>query len=99
MKEYSIQVITAVVISKAAEKELRKVPKHVQVNFFTWLDAVAAEGLESVRKVPGYHDEPLAGPRKGQRSIRLSKGYRAIYKIEGSTAKLVRVLEVNEHEY
>jgi hypothetical protein len=49
MKEYSIQVITAVVISKAAEKDLRKVPKHVQVNFFTWLDAVAVEGLESVR--------------------------------------------------
>ena len=92
-------MITAVVISRAAEKDLRKVPKHVQVNFLTWLDAVAVEGLESVRKVPGYHDEPLAGPRKGQRSIRLSKGYRAIYKIEGSTAKLVRVLEVNKHEY
>ena len=65
---------------------------------FTWL-AVSVEGLESVRKVPGYHDEALAGTRTGQRSIRLSKGYRAIYKIEGSTAKLVRVLEVNKHEY
>jgi proteic killer suppression protein len=99
MKKYNVQEMTAVVISKGAEKDLRKTPKHVQVNFFTWLDAVAIEGLESVRKVPGYHDEPLAGPRKGQRSIRLSKGYRAIYKVDGSTAKLVRVLEVNKHEY
>jgi len=98
-KEYTEGVITTVVVTKAAEKDLRRLPKHVRVNFFTWLDAVAVEGLESVRKVPGYHDEPLAGARKGQRSIRLSKGYRAIYRIEGSTAKLVRVLEVNKHEY
>lgn len=92
-------MITAVVITKAAEKDLRKVPRHVQVNFFAWVDAVTHEGLEAVRKVPGYHDEPLAGDRVGQRSIRLSKGYRAFYKIEGTTAKLVRVIEINKHEY
>ncbi len=39
-------------------------------------------GLSEVRKVPGYHDEPLKGQRKGQRSIRLSRSYRAIYVIE-----------------
>jgi proteic killer suppression protein len=98
-KEYIDRVITTVIVSKAAEKDLRKMPRHVRANFFTWLDAVSVEGLESVRRVPGYHDEPLAGTRKGQRSIRLSKGYRAIYTLEGSAAKLVRVLEVNKHEY
>ena len=90
---------TTVVVSKTAEKDLRKVPMHVRVNFFAWVDAVAHDGLETVRKVPGYHDEPLAGSRVGQRSIRLSRSYRAFYKTEGTTAQLVRVIEINKHEY
>ena len=53
-------MITNVVVSKAAEKDLRKVPTHVQVKFFAWVDAVTHDGLEAVRKVPGYHDEPLS---------------------------------------
>jgi proteic killer suppression protein len=92
-------VITEVIISKAAEKDLRTVPSHVQVKFFAWVEAVSEEGLEAVRKVPGYHDEPLGGDRAGQRSIRLSKAYRAFYRIEGTTAKLVRVIEINKHRY
>jgi proteic killer suppression protein len=92
-------MITSVVVTKGAEKDLRKVPGHVRVKFFAWLDAVTLEGLEAVRKVTGYHDEPLVGDRFGQRSIRLSKGYRAFYKIEGTTAKLVSVIEVNKHDY
>lgn len=51
------------------------------------------------RLATGYHDEPLVGRRVGQRSIRLSKRYRAFYKIEGTTAKLVSVIEINKHEY
>ena len=43
--------------------------------------AVATFGLEEIRKIPGYHDEPLRGDRKGQRSIRLSRLWRAIYRI------------------
>jgi toxin HigB-1 len=92
-------VINTVIVTRAAERDLRKVPKHVQFNFFAWLDAVTQHGVEAVRKVPGFHDEPLSGKRFGQRSIRLSKGYRAFYEIEGATAKLVRVLEINKHKY
>lgn len=52
-----------------------------------WALAVETYGLEEVRKVPGYHDEPLKGKRAGQRSIRLSRAYRAIYIIvQGSTS-------------
>ena len=36
-------------------------------------------GLRETRKIKGYHDEPLQGDRKGQRSIRLNKAYRAFY--------------------
>jgi toxin HigB-1 len=58
-----------------------------------------SRGVDAVRRVPGYHDEPLSGKRFGQRSIRLSKSYRAFYEIDGTVASLVRVLEVNKHEY
>jgi proteic killer suppression protein len=44
-----------------------------------WINAVGKDGLEEVRKIPGFHDEPLKGKREGQRSIRLSRSYRAIY--------------------
>jgi proteic killer suppression protein len=47
----------------------------------------------------GYHDEPLKGARAGQRSIRLSRAYRAIYEVKGGTAKFVSIEEVSKHDY
>jgi len=35
----------------------------------------------------------------GQRSIRLSRAYRAIYEIQGDTAAFVSVEEVSKHRY
>jgi proteic killer suppression protein len=58
------------------------------------------KGLREVRKIPGYHDEPLKGQRKGERSVRLTKGYRAIYVEEhDGTINLIILEEVNKHEY
>ena len=49
---------------------------------------------------PGYHDEPLRGDREGQRSIRLSRGYRAIYTVDdGGVPEVVTVEEVSKHDY
>ncbi|MCP4654162.1 MAG: hypothetical protein GY856_01960, partial [bacterium] len=63
-------------------------------------EIVETQGLEEARKIPGFHDEPLGGPRKGQRSIRLSHAYRAIYEIQTDEAgELASVEEVNKHEY
>ena len=57
-------------------------------------------GLEETRKRPGWHDEPLLGERKGQRSIRLNKQWRAIYIIKSNgTIEFVEVTEVMPHEY
>ncbi len=54
----------------------------------------------NVRKVPGFHDEPLRGKRQGQRSIRLNKAYRAIYVVDSSgNTHIAEILEVNKHEY
>jgi proteic killer suppression protein len=49
--------------------------------------------------VAGYHDEPLKGSRAGQRSIRLSRAYRAIYEMKKDTVEFVSVEEVSKHEY
>jgi proteic killer suppression protein len=70
------------------------------IKLYEWIEAVASDGLNDVRKISGYHDEPLKGKRKGQRSIRLSKSYRAIYAItkEGKM-EFVEVIEVNKHDY
>jgi len=66
----------------------------------TWVDAVERDGLHEVRKTPGYHDEPLKGNRQGQRSIRLSRAYRAIYVVQNEgPAEFVSIEEVSKHEY
>jgi proteic killer suppression protein len=52
------------------------------------------------RRIPGYHDEPLKGARTGQRSVRLSRAYRAIYEIRADDSiEFVSVEEVNKHDY
>lgn len=94
------RVIHRVVVSKLAQKQLRKVPLHVVRKLAAWIEAVEHDGLEEVRRIPGFHDEPLAGDRKGQRSIRLSIAYRAIYEIRrDGGAELVSVEEVSKHDY
>ena len=67
-------MITKVELSARAKKDLRGLPQHVVGALRRWVDAVEHEGLEAVRRVPGYHDEPLGGDRKGQRSIRAEPG-------------------------
>ncbi len=87
-------------LSKTSKKNLTKVPYYVVVKLEAWIEEVLNIGLENVRKIPGYHDEPLKGKWKGYRSIHLTKAYRAIYQI---TAKgeivVIEIVEVNKHEY
>jgi proteic killer suppression protein len=92
-------MITRVRLSRRAQKDLMSVPRHVAIKLGAWAEDVAARGLEEVRKVPGYHDEPLKGQRAGQRSIRLSRAYRAIYEIRRDEIEFVSVEEVSKHEY
>jgi len=85
---------------KSVNKQLDRVPLHILEKFRAWVLAVETDGLRSTRTLPGFHDEPLKGKRKGQRSIRLSRAYRAIY-IESKDGhiELIEVIEVNKHEY
>ncbi len=92
--------IYVVHISPTAKRDLRKIPLHVLDKLQTWVDAVETDGLDQTRKLLGYHDEPLKGLRKGQRSIRLSRSYRAIYVIRDSgTVEFACVEEVSKHDY
>lgn len=92
--------IFSVILTKPAKRDLLNVPLHIVKKLQSWIDKVENDGLNVAKKIPGYHDEPLKGKRAGQRSIRLSKAYRAIYilDLEGKV-EIVKVLEVNKHDY
>jgi proteic killer suppression protein len=92
--------ITRAELSRKAQKDIRKLPRHIIEKLQEWVHAINQHTLEEVRKLPSYHDEPLKGQRAGQRSIRLSRGYRAIYIIKKDGAvEFVSVEEVNLHSY
>ena len=89
-------MINRVVITTSAAKDPVQIAKKLRL----WIAAVETLGLEEVRKVPGYHDEPLKGARRGQRSIRLNQAYRAIYVItRNGSVECASVEEVNKHRY
>lgn len=92
-------MIRSVVLSKHAKKQIERIPEHIAIKLMAWVDQVEKFGLEEVRKVPGFHDEPLKGKLQGLRSIRLSRGYRAYYRIMRDRIEFVYVEGVDRHEY
>ncbi len=82
------------------EKEIRKLPLHIKIKLLEWAKSVEIDGIRQVRLLKGFHDEPLLGDRKGQRSIRLSKSYRAIYtEQKDGLFNSIIIQEVNKHDY
>jgi proteic killer suppression protein len=73
----------------------------VQVINIVVLSKKAEKDLATVptHVIPGYHDEPLKGALKGQRSIRLSKAYRAYCRVVKDAVEFLRVEGVDKHEY
>ena len=87
-------------ISKKAQKDLKRVPAHIRNNFRIWTLLVEKEGISEIRKISGYHDETLSGDRAGQRSVRLSRAYRAFYiETPNGEITIIHILEVNKHDY
>jgi len=92
--------IFQVYLSKRAQKQLERVPSFIAEKLLGWVQSVSEIGLQEVRKIPGYHDEPLHGDRTGQRSIRLNRSYRAIYEVkEENQVEFVLIEEVIHHDY
>ncbi len=91
---------TEVFITKFAQKQYRRLPVQIQTAFQTWVTLIGDAGVETMRKIPGYHDEPLKGQRYGQRSSRLSRAYRVMYEEDDDRhIVVITVLEINKHEY
>lgn len=89
-----------ITISRKAKKQLEVVPGYIYRKFLYWVDLVQTIGLSESRKFKGFKDESLQGLRKDQRSIRLSKGYRAIYiEVYNEMYEELEILEVSKHEY
>lgn len=60
-------VTKLVVITSKAKKEITKLPSFIVTKLLSWAEDVEVRGLEMVRKISGYHDEPLKGDRKGSK--------------------------------
>ena len=89
-----------VIFAKRLDKILKKLPLSILDRFEYWVVSIRTIGIRETRKRKGYHDEPLKGKRKGQRSIRLSKAWRAIYREEkDGTINLIIVEEISKHDY
>jgi len=84
-------------LTKFAQKQFKKAPSLIQDKLEDWMLLIEAEGLDFTRTLKGYHDEPLQGNRKGQRSIRLNRQWRAIY--EELTGTIVEIQEITPHDY
>jgi toxin HigB-1 len=92
--------ISKVKLTELAKRQLLKLPSHIIRKLQAWIHGIEGDGLNYMRKIPGYHDEPLQGKRAGERSIRLSKAYRAIYLIDrDGKIEIIKVLEINKHDY
>ena len=90
--------MTQVLCTKRFEKDLDRVPEFIRIKVIFWIGLVETLGLWEVRLRPGFHDEPLKGIRKGQRSIRLNQAYRLIYREQNKVLEIL-LLEVSKHEY
>lgn len=87
-----------VLVAKSADKALAKAPLEIRENWDAWFALVRKSGPDGLRAVKGFHDESLRGDRKGQRSSRLSRKWRVIYKVQREEITVL-VLEVNAHDY
>ncbi len=87
-----------IILNRKVQKQIIKLPNHIVTKLQKWAEDVEEFGIKEIRKIHGYHDEPLQAGRKDQRSIRLSKAYRAFY-IEHKNQITIEVMEVNKHEY
>jgi addiction module RelE/StbE family toxin len=91
---------SAVTITKHGQKDLKKIPRHILVQFDLWVEVIEVEGYKAMQKIKGYNDHALVGDRKGQRSSYLSRSWRVIYTLNDKINSInVEVLEIHHHDY
>lgn len=81
-------------------KQLKKTPFEVRRKFQQWVLFLEDYGLFKAQKFPGFRDHVLKGDRRGQRSVYLTKKWRAIYTLDKSgEITIIMVEEVTPHDY
>lgn len=89
-----------VLLSKAAQKDLKRIPRHILILLDLWVEIIETEGYSTMQKIRGYRDHSLLGERLGQRSSSLNRCWRIIYQLDEQTNSLtIEILEVNHHDY
>ena len=82
------------------KKQLKKVPVEVRIKFQQWVLFIEDKGLLEAQKFPGFRDHSLKGDRKGQRSVYLTKKWRAIYTLDKNEKIIIVIVEeVMPHDY
>lgn len=72
----------------------RKLPRDIQTHALMRLMQIdAATRIEDLRLPPSNHLEPLKGDRKGQWSIRINDQWRICFRLEGSEAFDVEIVD------
>jgi len=79
-------------------KLLKSLPIDILKRYEKWKDIVVISGPKGLRLIKGFHDESLKGELNGNRSSRLGKKYRIIYKVVESNV-LVQVVDLTPHDY
>ncbi len=85
--------------SHEVEKLITKnrLPTQVKEKFLKWVEEVESKGLEEVKKIPGYHDEPLKQFQGQRHSVRLSDGFRACYeKVLENGVTILKVITISQ---
>lgn len=91
--------MTEVDLSKV-KKQLKKIPVEVRIKLQQWVVFLEDKGLSEAQKFPGFRDHSLKGSRKGQRSVYLTRKWRAIYTLgNDNNITIVIVEEVMPHDY
>ncbi|MNT58928.1 hypothetical protein D3C72_1963950 [compost metagenome] len=93
-----MEFLTKVTHSRVFEKQLDKAPPPIRRKALDWIYLVETLGLRTVSRSKGLHDEPLIGRRWGQRSVRLNRSYRLIYRTIEEQIHIEH-LEVHKHDY
>lgn len=91
--------VWVVMFSRDAVRQVNRLPEYVASKLQGWAEAVELFGLPEVRKYRGFHDEGLEGSWFGHRSIRLSRSWRVIYRVEAdASTRVVVVVRVSKHD-
>lgn len=54
-----------VLISRKAQKDVRRAPYFIVLKFQDWVETVTEDGIEAIKRIGGFRDHSLTGNRKG----------------------------------